>query len=151
MAASTAIPGIFPPVDWPPYRLADAGLVVPIPIESARGDKNGPVVAVDISTSYVPSQEGESVVTLLLRMQQSQLHANRATLLRDADLVLHPAIDEVKLPLTPEIVHASIVAGNEAVTNARPDPESLWEIPQAVRNPTAAVGNPTACGKSHSL
>ena len=125
VAASTAIPGIFPPVNWPPYRLVDAGLVVPIPIDAARQWSSDPVVAVDITSSFVPSEPTDSGVTLLLRMQQSQMHTNRESVLRNADLILRPVVDSVKLPLTRAIIKKSIAAGEKSVAESAPE---LWRL-----------------------
>ena len=142
IAASTAIPGIFPPVEWKSgnknknendntngnenaapadsYRLVDAGMVAPVPIETARSWTRGPLVAVDVMSDYEPSRDGDNGLALLMRMQHSQMQVNRDSLLRHADLVLRPAIDVLKLPLSAEIMADCIHAGEQAVENALP-------------------------------
>lgn len=46
---SMAVPGIFPPRDYPPYRLVDGGTLNPVPVSAARAlSPSLPVVAVNL-------------------------------------------------------------------------------------------------------
>jgi NTE family protein len=61
---SIAVPGIFPPKDYEPYRLVDGGTLNPVPVSAARAlAPNLPVVAV---TLYPPLDQPSTPINLLI-------------------------------------------------------------------------------------
>lgn len=46
--ATSAVPGLFEPVDLGPYRLVDGGVLNNLPVDRARELGDGPVIAVDV-------------------------------------------------------------------------------------------------------
>ena len=130
VAASTAITGLFPPVEWNGYRLVDNGLMLPVPIAAARRWTPGPLVAVDVSASHVPSTPQDNGLTLLWRMQQSQARVIRNSTLREADLVLRPDVSLVRLPLTEEVIADCVLEGERVATAALPAIRRLLLSPE---------------------
>lgn len=118
--ASTAITGVFPPVEWGEWRLVDNGLMLPLPINAALRWTSGPLVAVDVSSSHVPSLPDDNGLTLFWRMQQSQAHIIRQSAVRSADLVIRPDVSVVNLPLSEEILADCVHAGERATKEALP-------------------------------
>lgn len=130
VAASTAITGLFPPVQRDHFRLVDNGMMLPVPIEAARRWAPGPFVAVDVSPSHAPSTPQDNGLTLFWRMQQSQAHIIRESTLREADLVLQPDVSMVTLPLTEEIIADCVRSGERAVAEALPAIRRLLLSPE---------------------
>lgn len=61
---SMAVPGIFPPRDYPPYRLVDGGTLNPVPVSAARAlSPSLPVVAVNL---YPPLDQPSTPISLPL-------------------------------------------------------------------------------------
>jgi NTE family protein len=61
---SIAIPGIFPPKEYDPYRLGDGGILDPVPVRAARALAPGlPVLAVNL---YPPLDQPSTPIALQL-------------------------------------------------------------------------------------
>jgi NTE family protein len=64
LLGSMAVPGIFPPRDYPPYRLVDGGTLNPVPVSAARAlSPSLPVVAVSL---YPPLDQPSTPINLQL-------------------------------------------------------------------------------------
>jgi len=82
LAASSAVPSIFPPVRWHGRLLVDGDVAEKVPVTAAKALQAGPVVAVDISNRTVPNaprsaleaalQAGEASRRRLLHLALSQ-------------------------------------------------------------------------------
>jgi NTE family protein len=89
--ASSAIPGLFPPVERDGMLLADGGLTDMVPAALARSLGAEIVVAVDVS-GPLPRRRPTTMVQILVAASTLQAGVN-GQLARDADLVLTPDVD----------------------------------------------------------
>jgi NTE family protein len=88
--ASSAIPGVFPPVELDGRLLADGHVLDNVPVEVARGLIDGPsvVLAVDVGTGFEPQAAPKNAFDVVNRAAEiSREHLKRASLER-ADLVI---------------------------------------------------------------
>lgn len=69
--ASTAIPGIFAPVEWDNMLLCDFGVLESLPTEVARSF-TAPVIAVDVGPSIAPITSCDSALHVLLAWTKSE-------------------------------------------------------------------------------
>jgi NTE family protein len=89
--ASSAIPGVFPPVTRDDMLLVDGSLVDMVPAALARSMGADIVVAVDVS-GPLPRRPPKTMVQIMVAV--STLHPGvEGQLARDADLVLTPDVD----------------------------------------------------------
>jgi len=93
VAASSAVPGFFPPVEWDGMLLCDAGIVNNLPAESARrlGARN--VVAVDLSSGLSPCRADAVGIEVLLRAQDLSTRITNRRWAESADVVVAPELD----------------------------------------------------------
>ena len=109
--ASSAVPAVFQPVRIGSREYVDGGLVSPVPVRFARQMGAELVIAVDIST--VP--EGQATGDMMGLLLQTFAIMGRSISqqeLRDADVVLRPALDRVSSADFASRVRA-ILAGRE--------------------------------------
>jgi len=93
ISASCALPGIFPPVVDNGMLLVDGGWVERVPVLCARDMGADIVIAVDVS-SDVATFEDKSGLDIVLRADAvSRIYLNEI-LVRDADVVIHPAVGD---------------------------------------------------------
>jgi NTE family protein len=93
ISASCALPGIFPPVADKDMLLVDGGWVERVPVLCARDMGADIVIAVDVS-SDVATFEDKSGLDIVLRADAvSRIYLNEI-LVRDADIVIHPAVGD---------------------------------------------------------
>jgi NTE family protein len=93
--ASSAVPSIFVPVRIGGREYVDGGLVSPVPVRYAREMGAELVIAVDISSAPEGNPAGDSLQILLQTFAIMGKSIN-AYELRDADLVVRPALPGVK-------------------------------------------------------
>lgn len=93
VAASSSLPGFFPPVERDGRRLVDTGIVNNLPTRAARALGATRVVAVDLSSALEPDTGNNVGMDVLLRAQDiSTMHANRRW--GDlADVTVFPKLD----------------------------------------------------------
>jgi len=152
---SAAVPGLYPPLEYPPYRLIDGGALDPIPVRAARDLAHRlPVVAVSLQTPPeqpfisiasqlpVPAVLAERITRLALTQSfqvvvealdigQRQLSELRLSL--DApDVIIHPDVGHITLL---EWVDVSDVAarGERAALEALPALRRAVSFPARVR------------------
>jgi NTE family protein len=89
--ASSAIPGVFPPVDRDGMLLVDGSLVDMVPAALARSMGADIVVAVDVS-GPLPRRPPTTMVQIMVAVSTLQPGVEER-LARDADLVLTPDVD----------------------------------------------------------
>jgi NTE family protein len=93
ISASCALPGIFPPVLDDGMVLVDGGWVERVPVIAARDMGADIVIAVDVS-SDVATFEDKSGLDIVLRADAvTRIYLNEI-LVRDADVVIHPAVGD---------------------------------------------------------
>jgi NTE family protein len=128
--ASSAIPGVFPPVERDGMLLVDGGLVDMVPAELARSLGADVVVAVDVA-GPLPRRRPTTMVQILVAATALQAGvAERVA--RDADVVLTPAVDGYafwELSRVAEFRQAGAAAAEQALPLVR----SLVDVAQARR------------------
>ncbi len=93
--ASSAVPSVFQPVRIGGREYVDGGLVSPVPVHYARQMGAELVIAVDISSAPEGNPAGDSLQILLQTFAIMGKSINHFEL-RDADLVVRPALVGVK-------------------------------------------------------
>jgi NTE family protein len=88
VAASSAIAGIFPPVEIGGRSLVDGGYTSPVPIEAARTMGANVVIAVDVSIRGIDRGGLENAVEVAMRASEISLIALEREQLRRADVVV---------------------------------------------------------------
>jgi NTE family protein len=92
--ASSAVPAVFQPVRIGAREYVDGGLVAPVPVRFARQMGAELVIAVDISAVPEGNATGDAVRLLLQTFAIMGRSINQLEL-RDADLVLRPALNGI--------------------------------------------------------
>lgn len=121
---SSAIPGIFPPLEWQGRLLADGGFVDNAPVDVARELLPGPVVVVDTGQSYLLPRVHNGI-TALYQAVQSGLSYHTSEQLRTADIVLRPAFRNPFGALHFDRKRESIASGVQAVRSSLPELKQL--------------------------
>jgi len=88
VAASSAIAGIFPPVEIGGRSLVDGGYTSPVPIEAARTLGANVVIGIDVSTGAIDRGGLENAVEVAMRANEITLIALEREQLRRADVVV---------------------------------------------------------------
>jgi NTE family protein len=112
---SIAIPGLFPPRDYPPYLLVDGGVLDPVPVRAARGlAPNLPVVAVTLHTPMdAPGVSFSSQIpmppSLVQRITRLALTQTFDVLFESADIATRQlAALRLKLDAPDAIIHPDV-------------------------------------------
>ena len=93
--ASSAVPAVFQPVRIGEREYVDGGLVAPVPVRQARDMGANFVIAVDISSDPEGNPAGDTFQILLQTFAIMGKSINTLAL-KDADLVIRPALSGVK-------------------------------------------------------
>lgn len=88
VAASSAIAGIFPPVEIRGRHLVDGGYTSPVPIDAAQTLGANVVIAVDVSVSGIDRGRLDNAVEVAMRSSEISLLALEREQLRRADVVI---------------------------------------------------------------
>ncbi len=91
MIASSAIPGMVPPVNVDGRPLVDGGVVAEVPAVAAR-EEGWPVIAVDVSMDIAPLREDDLVLDTMMRTQLMTARLLRRRQLRSATHVIRPEV-----------------------------------------------------------
>lgn len=95
VAASSAMPGLAPPITWAGRPIQDGGAVAEIPVRAAR-DLGSPVVAVEVSEATPAlARGGERVPTALFRAAAMGWAELRRRMLAEADSVVAPVVNHL--------------------------------------------------------
>jgi NTE family protein len=117
--ASSAIPGVFSPVDYQGRLLVDGGLMDNIPISVAREKGADIVIAVDISEN-VANFNITNLVDVVLQSVNIMFNENVKYKKKDADVLIAPAVGDVgMLDFTQK--KRCMQAGIEAAQRAMPE------------------------------
>jgi NTE family protein len=92
LAASSAVPSIFPPVRWHGRLLVDGDVAEKVPVTAAKALQAGPIVAVDVSNRVVPS-EPKSALEAALQAGEASRRRLLSMALTQADVVISLAAD----------------------------------------------------------
>jgi NTE family protein len=117
--ASSAIPGVFEPVDYRGLLLVDGGVMDNIPIAVAREKGADIVIAVDISEN-VENNNITNVVDVMLQAVNIMFNENVKYKKKEADVLITPAVGNVAmLDFTQK--KRCMQAGIEATQKAAPE------------------------------
>ncbi len=131
--ASSAIPGVFQPVDYQGKLLVDGGVVDNIPISVARQKGADIVIAVDISENVI-NFNVTNLVDVVLQSVNIMFNENVKHKEKDADVLITPAVGDVAmLDFTQK--KRCMQAGIDAAQKAMP--EIKMKIEEWVKKKTA--------------
>lgn len=99
LAASSAVPSIFPPVAWHGRLLIDGDVAEKVPVTAAKALQAGPVVAVDVSNRVIPS-EPRTALEAALQAGEASRRRLLSIALSQADLVIALEADPPSKPST---------------------------------------------------
>ena len=94
--ASSAIPGIFPPIQWDDMLLADVGMLCALPTVIAQSYGSGPVVAVDVSSRVKRLSHCDTALDVLMRMDEIGEALFRKHVTAAADLIIRPNVSHTE-------------------------------------------------------
>jgi len=117
--ASSAIPGVFEPVQLGGRLLVDGGVVANLPVKVARGLGADVVIAVDV-TEVTGKAKPSSFVEVVMRAVTILTHEGVAEAARAADVLVAPAVGDVDL-LDFEAKDRAIAAGAAAAREKLPE------------------------------
>lgn len=117
--ASSAVPGVFQPVQISGREYVDGGLTSPVPVQSARAMGADFVIAVDIS-SVGQRDRLSGTLDVLLQTFAIMGHAISRHELADADVVIRPKTGTVR-STDFEDRHLAILEGEQAAAAIMPE------------------------------
>jgi NTE family protein len=117
--ASSAIPGVFPPVDHQGKMLVDGGVIDNVPVAVAREKGADIVIAVDISEQVI-NFNITNVMDVMLQSITIMGAENAKTKRKDADVVISPKIGDVGMQDFTQKKRC-LLAGIEATHKMMPD------------------------------
>lgn len=119
LAASSAVPSIFPPVAWHGRLLVDGDVAEKVPVTAAKALQAGPIVAVDVSNRVIPS-EPRSALEAALQAGEASRRRLLSIALAQADLVIaleaDPPHRNLRLHQSPEGLRAGPPEGRGRLT-----------------------------------
>lgn len=92
VCASSALPGIFPPVSFGGMLLCDVGVFYSLPTSEARAFGRTHVVAVDVGSDLKPLTRCETALDVLMRMDEIGESLFRSHVVAEADLLVRPNV-----------------------------------------------------------
>lgn len=95
VAASSAIPGFLPPVEYNGNYLIDGSVVNNFPVDVARGMGADFVILVDVSLQFEENNPVDNVIDLVMRSGQITNRKLNEVLARQADFCIAPDIGDV--------------------------------------------------------
>lgn len=93
--ASSAIPGIFPPVKYENYFLVDGSASESVPAGKVREIGADRVLAVDVTRSLKVVEEPKNIFEILFRTEDITSYHLSILRLREADLIICPQIKQL--------------------------------------------------------
>lgn len=114
--ASSAIPGIFPPVKCENYFLVDGSASESVPAGKVREIGADRVLAVDVTRNLKVVEEPKNIFEILFRTEDISSYHLSILRLREADLVIRPQIKQLTWADYDKI--DEIISGGEIITKA---------------------------------
>lgn len=111
--ASSAIPGLLPPIFKNNKILVDGVVLDPVPIRPARELGADIVIAVDVGKALVEHSEMENIIDIILRTHLITAQRTNSLLLEEADYVIKPQVGHyhwAEFSQYKEIIHAGEIA-----------------------------------------
>ena len=126
--ASSAIPGIFPPLERDGMLLADGSVTDLVPVEIARQQPDHSVIAVDFGPGQLFRGDYSKGVDIMMRADELARIKLNDIILQNADVVISPQVDDFHWAEFNEYENI-IRLGREAVLEVRDQIEALRVIP----------------------
>lgn len=120
--ASSAIPGIFPPVRFNNYFLIDGSTSESVPAAKVREIGAKRVLGVDVTRSIKTINEPQNVFEMLYRAEDITSYHLSLLRLKEADMVIHPDVKHLSwadFDQTKEIILAGEIAAKENLTEIK--------------------------------
>lgn len=114
--ASSAIPGVFPPVKYQNYYLIDGSASESVPASQVRELGADRILAVDVSREIKTIEEPQNVLEILYRAEDISSYHLSMLRLKEADLVICPKVRHLSwadFDMTSEIIKAGEQAALE--------------------------------------
>ena len=119
--ASTAIPGIFPPVPWDDFLLCDIGVLDAIPLSVARSYASDQTIGVDVGSSVQRMDHFETAIDVVMRMEEIGEKLCRRHSLRHADILIRPDVGRrhwYDFTAPEKLIESGLAAGRTALRRA---------------------------------
>ncbi len=116
--ASSAIPGIFPPVKYQNYFLIDGSASESVPAGKVREIGADRVLAVDVTRCITTIEQPQNIFNVLYRAEDITSFKLSVLRLREADIVIHPQVRHLtwaNFDQTSEIIAAGEQAAKENI------------------------------------
>ncbi len=120
--ASSAIPGIFPPVNIREYQLIDGSASESVPVGKVKEIGADRVLAVDVTRNLRRSDLPDNVFEVLYRAEDITSYHLSEIRLKEADLILRPKVKKLKwvdFHKTENIIHEGVRATRENIEEIR--------------------------------
>jgi len=114
--ASSAIPGIMPPVEIGKMQLVDGSVCLNFPVETARNLGADFVIASDVSADFVEGKKLDNVVDIIIRTNTVATNKLNRLSLNTADAIIKPQVGKVAWSEF-EQVESLFEAGHEAAAD----------------------------------
>lgn len=95
VAASAAIPGIFPPVPWDDMLLCDIGVIESIPTLIAQSYASDLVIAVDVGQDPNRIERCDTALDVMMRLDDICERMMRRHVIEAADVIIRPEVGEI--------------------------------------------------------
>ena len=122
MRASMSVPGLFDPVAWGDYLLADGGLTNNVPIDVVRAMGADIVIAVSVGSGLTPRERLTDVLSIAGQLTNFMTNTNTATslaTLAPRDVLIAPALGDTVTSAAFDKVREGMAIGYEAASGAR--------------------------------
>ena len=120
--ASAAIPGIFPPVEWDGLLLCDIGVLDSLPSEVAKSYGASVHIGVDVGPALQSTDDCESALHVLLRMDEIGERLLRRHALKNVDVLIRPEVGNCQwfdFSDPDELIQNGLRAGRHALAKWR--------------------------------
>lgn len=120
--ASSAIPGIFPPVELDDNLLVDGSTSESVPVGRVKEIGADRVLAVDVSRSIKEIQPTRNILELLYRTEDITSYHLSLLRLNQADLIIQPKVKKLSwadFDMANEIIEAGKIAAVENIDNIK--------------------------------
>lgn len=118
IAASAAIPGIFPPVNWDNKLLCDLGVIDSLPGELSQSYASELVIGIDVGPNQERIESCDSALHILLRMDEIAERFARRRSRQAVDLLIRPEVGHCPwfdFSHSAKLIDAGLVAGRKTL------------------------------------
>jgi NTE family protein len=96
VSASCAVPGVFTPVEWEPYRLIDGGVINTIPSDVARAMGANTVIAVDVNSKRGYGTPSPKIIDILKAAFRIAMKSTALKGIMNSDIIIEPDLQKFK-------------------------------------------------------